>query len=127
MGGMPQEASPAPAPAPAPATTMANPVKPTPESQTKAKNLYQMDCAMCHGNSGNGQTDVAKGMNLTMPDFADSKWIAGQTDGQIFDVIRNGKGSMPSEVAGRANDTMVWNLIIYIRNMSKGQPLAQAK
>jgi hypothetical protein len=45
----------------------------------------------------------------------------------LFDTIRNGKDKMPPEEAGRANDTMVWNLIIYIRNISKSQPMAPAK
>jgi hypothetical protein len=29
---------------------------------------------------------------------------------------------MPPEDVGRATDTEVWNLIIYIRSLSKGQP-----
>jgi mono/diheme cytochrome c family protein len=131
QGGRPQEPSPAPipaqepAPAPAPVTTASNPVKPTAESQAKAKGLYQIDCALCHGDHGNGQTDVAKSMELTMPDFTDPKTLASVQDGQLFDVIRNGKDKMPPEAAGRANDTLVWNLIIYIRGMSRPQPLAK--
>jgi hypothetical protein len=31
---------------------------------------------------------------------------------------------MPSEVEGRAKDTEVWNLILYIRGMAKQQPAA---
>ena len=42
-------------------------------------------------------------------------------DGALFGIIRNGKDKMPPEAAGRANDTMVWNLIHYIRGMSKSQ------
>ena len=41
--------------------------------------------------------------------------------------IRNGKDKMPPEAAGRANDATVWNLIIYIRNMSKPQGSTSAK
>ena len=47
---------------PPPAAPVKNPVKPTPESQAKAKSLYQMDCAMCHGDNGNGKTDLATSM-----------------------------------------------------------------
>jgi cytochrome c5 len=125
MGGRPQEAS--PAPAPPPPATATNPVKPTAESQAKAKDLYQFDCMLCHAESGNGKSDLGKDMGLTVPDFTDPKTLAGQTDGALFDLIRNGKDKMPPEVAGRANDAMVWNLIIYIRNMSKPQRLAPAR
>jgi hypothetical protein len=82
---------------------------------------------MCHGDNGNGQTDITKSMGLTIPDFTDLKGMSGKPDGVLFDSIRNGKDKMPPEEAGRANDTMVWNLIIYIRNISKSQPMAPAK
>jgi mono/diheme cytochrome c family protein len=108
-------------PAPTPAASATNPVKPTAESQAKAKELYQIDCAMCHGDNGNGQTDLAKSMSLTMTDFSDPKTLTGTPDGQLFGIIRNGKDKMPPEAAGRANDNSVWNLIVYIRNMSKVQ------
>ena len=54
--------------------------KVTAESQAKAKKLYAMDCALCHGASGDGKTDLAKDMQLTMIDWTDSK-IAGQHPG----------------------------------------------
>ena len=133
-------AAPAAAPSNAPATALApeqtvapkaaapvkNPVKPTAESQAKAKSLYQIDCAICHGDNGNGKTDVAKSMGLTIDDWSDSKSLAGKEDWELFNVIRTGKGQMPSEPDGRAKDTDVWNLIIYIRSFSKGQSQAAA-
>jgi hypothetical protein len=49
------------------------------------------------------------------------------SDQQLFDAIRKGKGDkMPPEDPGRAKDVDVWNLIIYIRAFSKGQPAAPA-
>ena len=82
---------------------------------------------MCHGDNGDGKSDIAKSMGLTIPDFTDPKTMTGKMDGDLFNTIRNGKDKMPPEAAGRANDTMVWNLIIYIRNMSKSQAGAPAK
>jgi mono/diheme cytochrome c family protein len=121
----PAQGTPAPAmtPAqpitPAPATYPKNPVKPTAESQAKAKSLYQIDCAMCHGDNGNGKTDLATSMQLTLDDWTDSKPLAGHSDGELFLIIRNGKDKMPPEEAGRASDEAVWNLVFYIRGFSK--------
>lgn len=113
----------APAPAAGPSDSATNPVvKPTADSQAKAKALYQMDCALCHGDNGNGKTDLAKSLGVTIPDFTDPKTLGGVADGALFNKIRNGKDKMPPEASGRANDNMVWNLIIYLRGMSKGQP-----
>ena len=54
--------------APAPAAGQKNPVKPTDKSQARAKELYGQECAMCHGDNGNGKTDVAKGMGAALKD-----------------------------------------------------------
>jgi mono/diheme cytochrome c family protein len=117
----PQEASPAQAPAAAPAATFKNPVKPTAESHAKAKSLYAIDCAMCHGDNGNGQTDLSKSMELKLADWSDPSTLANKQDDDLFKIIRNGKDKMPPEAEGRANDNEVWNLVLYIRGFSKAQ------
>jgi len=136
QGGSQQQTAPAPVPstttptpapalappetvAPPPAAPVRNPVKPTAESQAKAKTLYRMDCAMCHGDNGNGKTDLATSMELTLNDWTDSKSLAGRQDWELFNIIRVGKGKMPPESKGRATDSEVWNLVIYIRTFSK--------
>jgi mono/diheme cytochrome c family protein len=111
----PQEATPSPASA-----TAKNPVKPTAASQDRAKKLFEVDCAMCHGSNGDGKTDLAKDMQLTLGDWTDPKTLAAKPDYVLFDAIRNGKDKMPPEAVGRAKDDEVWNLIIYIRSFSKG-------
>ncbi|MGB0066079.1 MAG: cytochrome c [Terracidiphilus sp.] len=102
-----------------------NPVKPTAESQAQAKVIYKRDCALCHGDTGNGKSDLATSMSLTLDDWTDAKTLAGKPDSDLFAVIRKGKGQMPTEDSGRADDTEVWNLIIYIRSLSKA-PAAPA-
>lgn len=104
-----------------------NPVKPTAESQAKAKQLYSIDCSMCHNDNGNGKSDLATSMAMTMPDFTDPKSLADHPDGELFNQIRYGKDKMPPEAKARATDNEVWNLIIYVRNFSKSSGTASAK
>jgi mono/diheme cytochrome c family protein len=111
-------------PAPPPAPSVNNPVKATPESLAKAKRTYGFDCAMCHGANGNGKTDLAKDMQLTLNDWSDPKAFEGKTDGDLFQAIRSGKGKMPAEDASRAKDDDVWNLVTYVRNMAKKNAVA---
>jgi mono/diheme cytochrome c family protein len=111
----PATASSAPPPPPA----VNNPVKPTPDSLAKAKKTYGYDCSMCHGANGNGKTDLAKDMQLTLTDWGDPKALDGKTDGDLFQVIRSGKGKMPPEDASRAKDDDIWNLVSYVRNIAK--------
>jgi len=102
-----------------PAAPNKNPVKPTPESQAKARSLYQIDCAMCHGDNGNGKTDLGTSMQLTLDDWTNPATLGNKEDWVLFNAIRAGKDKMPPETDGRASDTMVWNLVIYIRSFSK--------
>jgi mono/diheme cytochrome c family protein len=106
------------------ASDQKNSIKSAEKSQTRAKELYGQDCAVCHGDTGDGKTDLAKGMGLTLGDWTDSKTLAGKQDQELFDAIRNGKGKMPPEAAGRAKDDEVRNLILYIRGLAKQQPAA---
>ena len=106
----------------APAQVAATKAKITADSQAKAKKLYAMDCALCHGATGDGKTDLAKDMQLTLLDWTDAKSLGATQDDELFKTIRNGKGKMPPEDKGRATDDEVWNLIVYIRAMGKAQP-----
>jgi len=115
----PQETAPA-----APAAGTKNPVKPTADGLAKAKATYQIDCAMCHGDTGNGKTDLAQSMGLAIEDWTNPATLANKDDQVLFNQIRNGKDKMPPEEAGRVKDAEVWNLISYIRSFSKAQPAA---
>ena len=97
----------------------------SPEISAHVKEIYKFDCALCHGDNGNGKTDLATGMGLTLSDLSDPKTLQGKTDQELFDLIRKGKDKMPPEEEGRAKDAEVKSLIVYIRNLSKGQPGGQ--
>jgi mono/diheme cytochrome c family protein len=95
----------------------ANPVKPTPESLAKAKKTYAIDCAMCHGENGDGKGDLAADLkNIT--DFTKPDALKDKTDGELFHIIRKGKGEMPPE-GDRAKNDEVWSLVNYVRAFAK--------
>jgi len=94
-----------------------NPVKPTAESLAKGKKLYGYDCAMCHGKDGDGKGDMASDIkNVT--DFTNPDALKNRTDGELFYVIRKGKGEMPPE-GDRAKDDDIWNMVNYVRSLAK--------
>jgi mono/diheme cytochrome c family protein len=103
---------------PAEAARMVNPVKPTPDSQAHAKKMYGYECALCHGANGNGKGDVVADMKLTLKDYTDPAALKDLTDGQIFYIIKNGKGQMPGE-GDRAKPDDIWNLVILVRSFAK--------
>lgn len=108
MGGKPQDNA-------APKATG----KITPEQQAKAKKVYAQDCALCHADNGNGQTDIGKSMNVG--DWTKPEVLGSKSDDALFDLIRKGKGNMPPEAEGRADDATVKAILAYIRALSKGE------
>src|SRR5882757_3982347 len=124
FGFSPQQpaAAPAPTPAassiPAEAARMVNPVKPTPESQAHAKKMYGYDCAMCHGANGNGKGELVADMKLTLKDYSDPAALKDLSDGELFYIIKNGKGQMSGE-GDRAKPEDLWNMVILVRSFAK--------
>ena len=101
-----------PAEAAEPATVAVMPARPA------IKQIYKYDCAMCHGDNGNGKTDLATSMNLTLLDWTNPASLSGKSDQELFDAIRKGKSPMPPEDAARAKDEEVRELVKYIRSFA---------
>jgi mono/diheme cytochrome c family protein len=113
-----EAAPPASTAPPAAAVPQNNPVKPTPESQAHAKQTYSIDCAMCHGENGNGKGDLVGDMGLTLKDLRDPATLQGMSDGELYTLIHDGKGKMPAE-GDRVKPNDVWNLVILVRSFAK--------
>jgi mono/diheme cytochrome c family protein len=88
------------------------------------KELYGQECALCHGATGNGKSDVATAAKMALDDWTDPKSLAGKSDTELFNLIRSGKGQMPAEPAGRAKDAEVRDMILYIRSLAQQPPAA---
>ena len=97
-----------------------NPVKPTEASIAAGAKYYSSQCAMCHGKDGNGQGDLAKQMELKMPDLRKAESLAPFTDGELFYILTNGMGKMVGE-GDRTPDAKKWDVINYMRSLSKSK------
>ena len=52
--------------------------------------------------------------------------LKAHTDGELFYIIKNGKGEMEGEGA-RVKPDDTWSLVNYLRSLSKGQSAVAAK
>jgi mono/diheme cytochrome c family protein len=119
-------AAPAAFQVPLEAVNKVNPVKPSAESLARAKKIYGYECALCHGDDGGGAGDLAKKMKAKMPDFRDPTALKPKTDGELYYVIKNGKGEMDGE-GERVKPDDTWNLVNYLRSFSKLQAATAAQ
>jgi mono/diheme cytochrome c family protein len=101
-----------------PSAKKENPVKSSPEVLAAAKKVFGYDCAMCHGESGNGKGDLVESMTLKMKDWHDPAVLTGMSDSDIYDLIVKGKDKMVGE-GDRLAPAKVWGLVHYVRTFAK--------
>jgi mono/diheme cytochrome c family protein len=116
-----EPAAPHPAAISAEAKARKNPVKFTEVSVSRGKKIFTTQCALCHGDKGDGKGELAADMKLNVPDFTKPDTLKERTDGEIFAIIGAGKDPMPSQ-AGRMTDERRWNLVNYLRAVSGKVP-----
>jgi cbb3-type cytochrome c oxidase subunit III len=103
------------------AAKIKNPVTADATSIAAGKAVYEKNCASCHGDAGKGDGKMGEELNPKPPDLTDAQWKHGSTDGEIFDVIKNG---VPPDLnmepwGDRIKDTDIWNVVNYVRSLKK--------
>ena len=85
-------------------------------NQEKAKELYTVYCAICHGDKGDGKGNlVVKEKFLGVPSYADREI----TDGSIFHVVTYGLNSMGSH-ANQLSQEERWQVADYVLKLKAG-------
>ena len=98
-----------------------NPVRFTEASVDRGKKVFKTQCALCHGEKGDGKGDLAADMKLKLPDFTKPDALAKLTDGELFTIIGTAKDPMPSQ-KGRMSEHQLWNLVNYLRTLDGKVP-----
>jgi mono/diheme cytochrome c family protein len=101
---------------------LANPVPADDRSLVNGRKYYAINCAVCHGDTGAGDGPAVRyGM---VPISLVTPVTQGRTDGYIFGMIRNGRGSMPNYV--RIEEMDRWDVVNYVRGLQGrlGRPVA---
>ena len=102
-------------------TARKNPVKFTETSVERGKKIYLTQCALCHGENGDGKGELASEMKINPPDLTKPETLKGRTDGEVFAIIGAGKDPMPSQ-AGRLTDQHRWNMVNFLRALGGKTP-----
>jgi len=103
--------------APAAEAQKKNPVAASESSLAAGRKIYSKTCAMCHGKSGDADGPAVIELNIHPAKLSDPK-VATESDGSLFWKITTGKKPMPT-YGKRLSETDRWNLVNYIRTLSK--------
>jgi mono/diheme cytochrome c family protein len=100
--------------APAPDKGKKNPVSGGAKAVEAGKKVAQVNCVLCHGESGKGNGPGAAALNPKPADWT-SKKVQDESDGELFWKISNGRGPMPSWK--HLPETDRWSVVHYIRSL----------
>jgi mono/diheme cytochrome c family protein len=101
------------------AASLTNPIPATPASLAAARASYGVNCAMCHGPDGHGNSPVAaffRGAGVVPPVDLASPRVSGRSDGQLYWLIAHGIGNMPS-FEDLLTEQELWGLVRYVRTV----------
>lgn len=86
------------------------------DGQPGGKEIFQRQCAPCHGVHGRGDGPVAAALNPKPANLADPDFQAQRSDDALVRTIREGKGAMPG-FGGQFTDAEIRALVGYIRSL----------
>ena len=96
-----------------------SPIDAIPAAVTQGDQTYHgSNCALCHGNHGNGRGYMSGASNLNCRNWEDPASLADYTDGDLFYIISKGKSRMPG-YEGHFKPQEVWMMVAYIRALPK--------
>src|SRR5690606_8518599 len=93
--------------------SMSDVPNPRPISQASLENgrrYYQLNCADCHGDQGNGVGSIVRFGFPPIP--LNGPAAIARSDGYIFGMIRNGRNLMPSY--NRIEESDRWDIVNYV-------------
>jgi len=100
------------------AAKLKNPVPANAASIAAGKQLYDKQCAGCHGDTGKGDGAMGEELNPKPANLVDADWKHGSTDGEIFVVIRDGvKNSGMKGFGKKLTAHQMWDVVNYVRSI----------
>lgn len=100
-----------------------NPVAVDERSLANGQKLFQINCAVCHGERGDADSPMRRlnpGYGFA-PSLLAATTVA-RTDGYLWGMMRNGRGLMAS--ANRIPEQSRWDVVNYIRGLQGRYPVA---
>ena len=98
--------------------SMTNPFEATSDSIARGRQRYRFTCRQCHGNAGQGDGDMSHAGGVPS-DFTDDVWQHGESDGEIFLVIKEGVTADMQPYKNQIPDEDIWHLVNYLRTFSQ--------
>lgn len=81
----------------------------------KADEVFQANCASCHGSEGKGNYVVGA------PNLTDAIWLYGNDFKTVYDVIYNGRSGQMPYWKGKLSESEIKSVAIYVHQLGGGE------
>ncbi|MCP4415045.1 MAG: cytochrome c [Chloroflexi bacterium] len=96
-----------------------NPIPADEVSLARGEQLYNIHCALCHGETGFGDGSIAEFYEEDPPPDLTGSNIASLFDGVIFRTITQGQKTMPA-LSENLTPRDRWDVVNYLRTLEEG-------
>jgi mono/diheme cytochrome c family protein len=97
------------------AKVLKNPFEATELAIAEARDHFADHCAVCHGNSGDGKTQISAGLYPPVPDMRQAA-TQDLSDGELFYIVKNGIRFTGMPGWG-GSDEDNWKLVLFVRHL----------
>jgi mono/diheme cytochrome c family protein len=104
----------APRPSMADAAKLASPLSGSADDIARGKASFGIFCAPCHGESGKGDGPVGVKLKPRPSNIGPGGMLPGLSDGELFTIVTNGAGAMPSFAADLSPEDR-WRVVAWLR------------
>lgn len=101
------------------ARAIQNPIRSNPETLQAAAETFRINCAVCHGQDGRGQSFVAQRFaeaGLVPPADLSGTRVRSRSDGELYWIVTYGLGNMPP-FRDLLTDQQIWMLVHRVREV----------
>lgn len=103
------------------AAAVPNPIAATDESIEAGKQIFATNCAVCHGESGQGDGPGAAGLETPPANFTEVH-VQELSDGALFYIVSHGRPDTPMPAWDNVlSEDQRWQVVNYLRTFKEGE------
>jgi mono/diheme cytochrome c family protein len=86
----------------------------SPAARERGRELFQANCALCHGVRGDGHGQRREGLDVPPRDFTDPDWRRRTSPRHVFFAIREGLAGTPMPAWKSLSERDAWDLTAFL-------------